>query len=132
MINLFGMKIYESRLAEEAKPVRLLAAKDWHAKRKYPARIQKKWNKRFGVKRLPFIFQTPMGLFVHPSLMPDLRQAAMAPPSMRGDDRYDTVDAMRYLMSGMPKKPDSPAPKYPWTMRLPVMIANPIYNRNVC
>lgn len=33
----------------------------------YHRRIQKKWDKRFGVKEQVYILQTPYGFFVHPN-----------------------------------------------------------------
>lgn len=83
-MNLFGMRVHESPFCTLPVPNRE------HKRRRgqsasYHARVQKKWNKRFGMRRQPAAFVIngdalgmPMlnGLFVHPEYAAVIRNLA--------------------------------------------------------
>lgn len=58
-MSLFGLKIIESPLAQMPEPNRVHKRRRGMSER-YHRRIQKKWNKRFGVRMVPCaIFMSP-------------------------------------------------------------------------
>jgi hypothetical protein len=83
-LSYFGTPVHESLLAVSTVPVRR------HRKRRnqtaqYHARVQKKWVKRFGQKKVPSAFVMDlraMGLgwgkaiYAHPDIVRELRRAA--------------------------------------------------------
>lgn len=75
-VMVAGMHVFQTPMATEPtdRPVRP-HKKTRSMSEAYHRRIQKKWVKRFGYEREPCIFQTPHGVFVHPALMPQLREA---------------------------------------------------------
>jgi len=80
-----GLRVFEDMNAlETVGPTRTLEPKRWMSGTRYYARVQKKWIKRWGFEKKPCILQTPRGLFVHPSLMAELKRRAAAPPQGLG------------------------------------------------
>ena len=86
MFGFNGINIFESTLAVEDTnlPVRP-HLKGRTQSEQYHLRIQKKWVKRFGLEKKAIIFQTPKGLFVHPSLMPRLIDAFAQSCAIKGE-----------------------------------------------
>ena len=81
--NLSGIQVIAHRLVTAEAPVRR------HKKRRnqsenYPARVQKKWTKRFGKKRVPgavlfnerVIGGTQPVLYVHPDILEKLKEVS--------------------------------------------------------
>ncbi len=77
MLN--GLRVFESPYALETtdEPVKVHVRGRSQSKT-YHRRIQKKWIKRWGYVKKPCIFKTATGLFVHPSLMAEVRMAINA------------------------------------------------------
>lgn len=51
-----------------------LTKKRWHKGRVYRRRVQKKWDKRFGITQVPYILMTRGGIIVHPKTYERLKQ----------------------------------------------------------
>ena len=70
--------IRENRFALEQTetPAVIHHKKTWMSNA-YHERIQKKWVKRWGYKMKPCAWETPYGVFAHPSLMNQLRNIAV-------------------------------------------------------
>ena len=64
---LSGMRVYRSHLALVCEPNKLHIKKDWMSE-SYHKRVQKKWSKRFGTKMVHGVWETGMGLLVHPKI----------------------------------------------------------------
>jgi hypothetical protein len=79
--NIFdGIRVYKDHMAmETVGPEKRLEPKRWMKGTRYHARIQKKWIKRFGIKRRPCILQTPDGFLVHPALWDRFTQQLSSP-----------------------------------------------------
>lgn len=54
--SFMGMRVHSSPHAMMAKPVREHQEKPWMKGRAYHRRIQKKWDKRYGTRRVPAAF----------------------------------------------------------------------------
>lgn len=73
--TLGGVRVYSSPLAMTAVP-RRKHIKSRSMSESYHRRIQKKWNKRYGLDYEPCAYMTADAVFVHPALMEQLRKAA--------------------------------------------------------
>lgn len=77
--KLNGVPLFEvSHLAEfKDFPVRKLEFKKWHKRSRsaYFYRVQKKWEKRFGVKNEPYLLHTADGIYGHPNTIKRLLKA---------------------------------------------------------
>ena len=81
--NLSGVKVVAHPLVTTEAPVRRHKKRRSHSEN-YHARVQKKWTKRFGKKRVPgavlfnerVIGGTQQVLYVHPDLMEKLKEVS--------------------------------------------------------
>lgn len=64
--SLLGVPVYENALAVSRAVI-------WEVIRHPKPKKRRRWSVRNRVKTEPAIFQTPMGLIVHPELMAKLR-----------------------------------------------------------
>jgi hypothetical protein len=74
MNNLYGMNIYSTVLAVEDGGPNKVQVKTRSMSENYHKRIQKKWNKRDGLKQVPCIFKTPQGIVAHPLLIAEIQK----------------------------------------------------------
>lgn len=75
---LHSLELCESPLAMTLEPNRRHKHRRNQTKA-YHARIQKKWNKRFGKHEAPGIWRAMGVTYVHPTIMQKLRQMPLVP-----------------------------------------------------
>lgn len=69
-MTLSGIRIFSSPYLTDAtitEPVKKHKPRRWMSER-YHARIQKKWNKRFGTREVETAYMLNGGLYMHPSM----------------------------------------------------------------
>lgn len=85
--ELMGIPVYKSHWIPQftSKRIRAHTRKHWDRTGSYHRRIDKKWLKRYGVKRERQVLKTPQGLFMHPGTWAALRQQMERDLRMRPD-----------------------------------------------
>lgn len=64
-----GMPIFISHILPTTAPVKELPLKKWHSHKrngKYAARVNKKWLKKFGVKKITAMYRTKDAIIMSP------------------------------------------------------------------
>ena len=69
--SILGLDVIKSAHAVTTEPVRVHPKKHWMSER-YHSRIQKKWNKRFGIESKPAAYIMEDKMLVHPAIYDDL------------------------------------------------------------
>ena len=75
--TLYGMQLIAAPMLPEFdyKRVKTHQRKHWMGRRCYHRRIQKKWDKRFGLKKTLHIVSDGRAIYAHPSTIRRIKQS---------------------------------------------------------